>query len=43
MVQLVEQLVGDGDRSLLVDEFSGADYELAAVIDAQRQRLVGRA
>src|SRR6185312_5036044 len=34
VVQLVDQLVGDGDRSLLVDEFSGADFELAAVIDA---------
>jgi DNA polymerase-3 subunit delta len=34
VVQLVDQLVGDGDRSLLVDEFAGADYELAAAIDA---------
>ncbi len=34
VTSLVEQLVGDGDRSLLVDEFSGADYELAAAIDA---------
>ena len=30
----VATLVGDGDRELLVDEFSGADYELAAVVDA---------
>ena len=34
VVQLVERLVGDGDRSLLVDEFAGADYELAAAVDA---------
>lgn len=34
VVQLVDALVGDGDRSLLVDEFAGADYELAAAIDA---------
>jgi DNA polymerase-3 subunit delta len=34
VVQLVDRLVADGDRSLLVDEFSGADYELASVVDA---------
>ncbi len=34
VVELVANLVGDGDRSLLVDEFTGADYELAAVVDA---------
>lgn len=34
VTSLVDQLVGDGDRSLLVDEFSGADYELAAAVDA---------
>jgi DNA polymerase-3 subunit delta len=33
-VQLVDQLVAGEDRSLLVDEFAGADYELAAAIDA---------
>jgi len=31
---LVEELVGDADRSLLVDEFAGADYELSAAVDA---------
>ena len=34
VLALVTTLVGDGDRSLLVDEFTGADYELAAVVDA---------
>lgn len=34
VTSLVDQLVGDGDRSLLVDEFSGADDELAAIVDA---------
>lgn len=34
LLALVERLVGDGDRGLLVDEHSGADYELAAVVDA---------
>ncbi len=34
LTELVDQLVGDGDRSLLVDEFAGGDYELAAAIDA---------
>jgi DNA polymerase-3 subunit delta len=34
VVQLVERLVGGGDRSLLVDEFAGADYDLSAVVDA---------
>jgi DNA polymerase III subunit delta len=34
VLQLVDRLVGDGDRSLLVDEFSGADFELAAAVDA---------
>ncbi len=32
--RLVDELVAGGDRSLLVDEFAGADYELAAAIDA---------
>ena len=31
---LVHRLVGDGDRTLLVDDFSGDEYELRAVIDA---------
>src|SRR5215217_3905554 len=31
---LVSHLVGDGDRSLMVDEFDGEEYELAAVVDA---------
>ena len=32
--ELVHRLVGDGDRSLMVDDFDGPDYELAAVVDA---------
>jgi DNA polymerase-3 subunit delta len=32
--ELVHRLVGDGDRSLMVDEFDGDDYELRAVVDA---------
>lgn len=31
---LVRQLVGDGDRSLMVDEFDGDEYELRTVVDA---------
>ncbi len=31
---LVDRLVGDGDRGLLVDEHAGPDYELEAVVDA---------
>ena len=31
---LVAQLVGDGDRSLMVDEFDGEEYELRFVVDA---------
>lgn len=31
---LVHRLVGDGDRSLMVEEFDGDDYELTRVIDA---------
>jgi DNA polymerase-3 subunit delta len=31
---LVRRLVGDGDRTLMVDEFDGDDYELRAVVDA---------
>jgi DNA polymerase III subunit delta len=31
---LIHQLVGDGDRSLMVDDFDGPDYEVRAVVDA---------
>lgn len=31
---LVAQLVGDGDRSLMVDEFDGEEYEIRSVVDA---------
>ena len=31
---LVHRLVGDGDRSLMVEEFEGDDYELRSVVDA---------
>ena len=31
---LVHRLVGDGDRTLMVDDFDGEDYELRAVVDA---------
>jgi DNA polymerase-3 subunit delta len=33
-VAVVDALVGDGDRGLLVHEHTGPDYELAAVVDA---------
>ncbi|MFM7684882.1 MAG: DNA polymerase III subunit delta [Actinomycetota bacterium] len=32
--ELLDSLVGDGDRALMVDDFDGADYELLAVLDA---------
>lgn len=32
--ELVEELVGDEDRALAVEELAGEDYELAALIDA---------
>jgi len=32
--ELVHRLVGDGDRSLMVDEFDGEEYEARAVVDA---------
>lgn len=32
--ELVRRLVGDGDRSLMVDDFDGEEYELRAVVDA---------
>ena len=31
---LVHRLVGDGDRSMMVDEFDGEEYELRLVVDA---------
>jgi DNA polymerase-3 subunit delta len=31
---LIHELVGDGDRSLMVDEFDGDEYELRVVVDA---------
>jgi DNA polymerase-3 subunit delta len=31
---LVNDLVGDGDRSMMVDEFDGDEYELRVVVDA---------
>ena len=34
VVTLVDELVGDGDRSMMVDEFDGEEYELRAVVDA---------
>lgn len=32
--EVVRELVGDGDRTLMVDDFDGDDYELRAVVDA---------
>ena len=32
--ELVKQLVGDGDRTLMVDDFDGEEYELRSVVDA---------
>lgn len=32
--ELVHRLVGDGDRTLMVDDFDGADYEIRSVADA---------
>ncbi|MEM9515448.1 MAG: DNA polymerase III subunit delta [Actinomycetota bacterium] len=31
---LVDELVGDGDRSMMVDEFDDEEYELRSVVDA---------
>jgi DNA polymerase-3 subunit delta len=31
---LVAQLIGDGDRSLMVDEFDGEEFEMRSVVDA---------
>lgn len=48
--RLVDELVGDGDRSLIVDEHAGDDYECGALADAaqtppfltERRVVVGR-
>ncbi|CAN5123821.1 DNA polymerase III subunit delta [soil metagenome] len=50
VVRLVDELVGDGDRGLMVEELAGADYELATLVDAaqtppflsDRRIVVGR-
>jgi DNA polymerase-3 subunit delta len=34
VTDLVHRLVGEGDRTLMVDEFDGDDYELGLVVDA---------
>ncbi len=34
VTELVHRLLADGDRSLMVDEFDGDDYELRSVVDA---------
>jgi len=34
VTELVHRLVGDGDRSLMVDDFDGIEYELRSVVDA---------
>jgi DNA polymerase-3 subunit delta len=34
VVRLVGELVGDGDRTLIVEELAGDDYEMAALVDA---------
>lgn len=34
VTDLVHRLVGDGDRTLMVDDFGGEEYELRAVVDA---------
>ena len=36
VLRMVDELVGDGDRSLLVDEFAGEEYEVGALADAAR-------
>src|SRR4029077_16729465 len=32
--EIVHRLVGDGDRSLMADEFDGDEYEVGVVVDA---------
>lgn len=34
VIDVVHELVGDGDRSLMVDEFDGEGYPIAGVVDA---------
>ena len=34
VTDLVHRLVGDGDRSLMVDDFDGLDYEVRSVVDS---------
>ena len=34
VADLVHDLVGDGDRSMMVDDFEGEEYELRSVVDA---------
>ncbi len=34
VTELVDELIGDGDRSMMVDEFEGPEYELRLVVDA---------
>ncbi|MDX2381974.1 MAG: DNA polymerase III subunit delta [Acidimicrobiia bacterium] len=34
VADLVHELVGDGDRSMMVDDFEGEEYELRVVVDA---------
>jgi DNA polymerase-3 subunit delta len=34
VTELVHRLVGEGERTLMVDEFDGDEYELRAVVDA---------
>ncbi|MEY2974286.1 MAG: polymerase delta subunit [Actinomycetota bacterium] len=34
VIELVDALVGDGDRTMMVDEFDGPDYLLQSVVDA---------
>lgn len=34
VADLVHELVGDGDRSMMVDDFEGEEYELRIVVDA---------
>jgi DNA polymerase-3 subunit delta len=50
VTRLVDSLVGEGDKGLLVEELAGDDYELAALVDAaqtlpfltDRRVVVGR-
>lgn len=34
VIELVDSLVGDGDRTMMVDEFDGSEYEIQQVADA---------